>query len=51
MNDAGRDLLERVEITVRRSTEHNVYDRYYVARGEQIVDVWPIMGRAGAAQR
>ena len=25
----------------------NVYDRYYVARGEQIVDVWPIMGRAG----
>jgi len=29
----------------------NVYDRYYVARGEQIVDVWPIMGRAGAAQR
>ena len=27
------------------------YDRYYVARGEQIVDVWPIMGRAGAAQR
>ena len=29
----------------------NVYDRYYVARGEQIVDVWPIMGRGGAAQR
>lgn len=29
----------------------NCYDRYYVARGEQIVDVWPIMGRAGAAQR
>jgi len=29
----------------------NVYDRYYVAKGEQIVDVWPIMGRAGAAQR
>jgi D-serine deaminase-like pyridoxal phosphate-dependent protein len=29
----------------------NVYDRYYVTRGEQIVDVWPIMGRAGAAQR
>jgi 3-hydroxy-D-aspartate aldolase len=28
-----------------------VYDRYYVARGERIVDVWPIMGRAGAAQR
>jgi D-serine deaminase-like pyridoxal phosphate-dependent protein len=29
----------------------NCYDRYYVARGEQIVDVWPIMGRSGAAQR
>ena len=28
-----------------------VYDRYYVARGDQIVDVWPIMGRAGAPQR
>jgi D-serine deaminase-like pyridoxal phosphate-dependent protein len=29
----------------------NVYDRFYVARGEKIVDVWSIMGRAGAAQR
>jgi D-serine deaminase-like pyridoxal phosphate-dependent protein len=29
----------------------NVYDRYYVARGEKIVEIWPIMGRAGAAQR
>jgi hypothetical protein len=29
----------------------NVYDRYYVARGEQIVDVLPMMGRAGTAQR
>ncbi len=29
----------------------NCYDRYYVAKGDQIVDVWPIMGRAGAAQR
>jgi D-serine deaminase-like pyridoxal phosphate-dependent protein len=52
--DAGRDLKlgERVEIyctTLDMST--TVYDRYYVARGEQIVDVWPIMGRAGAAQR
>ena len=52
--DAGRDLKlgERVEIyctTLDMST--NVYDRYYVARGEQIVDVWPIMGRSGAAQR
>jgi len=29
----------------------NCYDRYYVARGNQIVDVWPIMGRSGPAQR
>jgi D-serine deaminase-like pyridoxal phosphate-dependent protein len=27
------------------------YDRYYITRGDQVVDVWPIMGRAGAAQR
>ncbi len=52
--EAGRDLKlgERVEIyctTLDMSTA--VYDRYYVARGEQIVDVWPIMGRGGAAQR
>jgi D-serine deaminase-like pyridoxal phosphate-dependent protein len=53
-NDADRafKLGERVEIypsNLDMST--NVYDRYYVTRGEQIVDVWPIMGRAGAAQR
>jgi D-serine deaminase-like pyridoxal phosphate-dependent protein len=45
-------LGERVEIfpsNLDMST--NVYDRYYVARGERIVDVWPIMGRSGAAQR
>jgi 3-hydroxy-D-aspartate aldolase len=52
--EAGRDLKigERLEIyctTLDMST--NVYDRYYVARGDQIVDVWPIMGRSGAAQR
>jgi len=52
--DPGRDLKlgERVEIyptTLDMSTA--VYDRYYIARGDQIVDVWPIMGRAGAAQR
>lgn len=29
----------------------NCYDRYYIAKGNDIVDVWPIMGRAGAAQR
>jgi hypothetical protein len=29
----------------------NAYHRYYVARRERIVDVRPIMGRSGAAQR
>lgn len=29
----------------------NCYDRYYIAKGNDIVDVWPIMGRGGAAQR
>jgi D-serine deaminase-like pyridoxal phosphate-dependent protein len=53
-NNGDREfkLGERVEIypsNLDMST--NVYDRYYVARGERIVDVWPIMGRSGAAQR
>jgi D-serine deaminase-like pyridoxal phosphate-dependent protein len=50
--DRAFKLGERVELypsNLDMST--NVYDRYYVTRGEQIVDVWPIMGRAGAAQR
>lgn len=50
--DRGFKLGERVELypsNLDMST--NVYDKYYVARGEKIVDVWPIMGRAGAAQR
>jgi D-serine deaminase-like pyridoxal phosphate-dependent protein len=45
-------LGDRVEIyctTLDNST--NYYDRYYVAQGDKIVDVWPIMGRSGAAQR
>jgi D-serine deaminase-like pyridoxal phosphate-dependent protein len=29
----------------------NAFDRYYIAQGDKIVDVWPIMGRGGAAQR
>jgi D-serine deaminase-like pyridoxal phosphate-dependent protein len=53
-NDGDRDIKlgEKVEIypsNLDMST--NVYDRYYIAKGDQIVDVWPIMGRAGAAQR
>jgi len=50
--DPGFELGERVELypsNLDMST--NVYDRYYVTRGDQVVDVWPIMGRAGAAQR
>lgn len=53
-NDGGPEIKlgERVEIYPSNlDTSTNVYDRYYVARGENIVDVWPIMGRAGAAQR
>jgi D-serine deaminase-like pyridoxal phosphate-dependent protein len=52
--DGDRDLKvgERVELYCSNlDTSTNVYDRYYVARGNQIVDVWPIMGRSGAAQR
>ena len=54
-NDGDPELKlgDRVEIyctTLDMST--HAYDRYYVARGNQIVDVWPIMGRSGgAAQR
>jgi 3-hydroxy-D-aspartate aldolase len=50
--DKGFKLGERVDLypsNLDMST--NVYDRYYIARGEKIVDVWPIMGRGGAAQR
>jgi D-serine deaminase-like pyridoxal phosphate-dependent protein len=53
-NDGDRDikLAERVEIYPSNlDTSTNVYDRYYVVRGDSVVDVWPIMGRAGAAQR
>jgi D-serine deaminase-like pyridoxal phosphate-dependent protein len=53
-NDGDRDikLAERVEIYPSNlDTSTNVYDRYYVVRGESVVDVWPIMGRTGAAQR
>jgi len=50
--EQGLKLGDRVEIyCTNLDMSTNCYDRYYVARGEQIVDVWPIMGRAGAAQR
>jgi len=45
-------LGDRVEIyCTNLDMSTNAFDRYYVARGDQIVDVWPIMGRAGAMQR
>jgi D-serine deaminase-like pyridoxal phosphate-dependent protein len=53
-NEGDRDIKlgERVEIYPSNlDTSVNVYDRYYLARGESIVDVWAIMGRAGAPQR
>jgi 3-hydroxy-D-aspartate aldolase len=43
------DLLEIYPSNLDMST--NAFDRYYVAQGDKIVDAWPIMGRAGAAQR
>ena len=43
------DRLEIYCTNLDQST--NNFDRYYVAQGDKIVDVWPIMGRAGAAQR
>jgi D-serine deaminase-like pyridoxal phosphate-dependent protein len=53
-NDGDKDLKlgDRVEIYCSNlDMSTNAFDRYYVAKGEQIVDVWPIMGRSGAAQR
>jgi D-serine deaminase-like pyridoxal phosphate-dependent protein len=52
--DGDRDLKlgERVELyPTNLDMSVNVYDRIYVTRGEQVTDVWPIMGRSGAAQR
>jgi D-serine deaminase-like pyridoxal phosphate-dependent protein len=48
----GFKLGEKVElITTNLDTTTNCYDRYYVCEGDRLVDVWPIMGRAGAVQR
>ena len=50
--EQGLKLGDRVEIyCTNLDMSTNCYDRYYIARGEQIVDVWPIMGRSGAPQR
>ncbi|MGD1072202.1 MAG: alanine racemase [Bryobacteraceae bacterium] len=50
--DRAPKLGDRIEIyctNLDQST--NAFDRYYVTQGDQVVDVWPIMGRSGAAQR
>ena len=50
--DKAPKLGDRLEIyctNLDQST--NAFDRYYVTQGDRIVDVWPIMGRGGAAQR
>ena len=50
--DQTPKLGDRLEIyctNLDQST--NAFDRYYIAKGDNIVDVWPIMGRSGAAQR
>ncbi|MFN7921270.1 MAG: alanine racemase [Bryobacteraceae bacterium] len=52
--DGDRDLKlgDKIEIyPTHLDSSTNVYDRYYIAKGDAIVDAWPIMGRAGAAQR
>ncbi len=51
--DRGIKLGDRLEIyCTNLDMSTHAYDRYYVAKGDQIVDVWPIMGRSGsAAQR
>lgn len=52
--EADKDvkLGDRVEIYCSNlDMSTNAFDRYYLAKGDQIVDVWPIMGRMGPAQR
>jgi D-serine deaminase-like pyridoxal phosphate-dependent protein len=48
----GFQLGEMAElITSNLDMTTNCYDRYYVCEGDRVVDLWPIMGRAGALQR
>lgn len=45
-------LGDRVEIyPTNLDVSTAAYDRYYIAKGDQVIDVWSIMGRGGAAQR
>ena len=52
--DGGGEIKvgDRIEIYCSNlDMSTNCYDRYYVTKGDEVVDVWPIMGRSGAAQR
>jgi 3-hydroxy-D-aspartate aldolase len=45
-------LGDRVEIyPTNLDVSTAAYDRYYVTRGDQVIDTWSIMGRGGAPQR
>ncbi|MBL8215138.1 MAG: alanine racemase [Bryobacterales bacterium] len=54
-SDGGGEEIrvgDRVEIYCSNlDMSTNCYDRYYIAKGNDIIDAWPIMGRTGAAQR
>ena len=53
-NDSERDIKlgDRVEIYPSNlDTSVNVYDRIFVTKGDDILDVWSVMGRTGAPQR
>lgn len=48
----GYELGARAELYCSNlDTTTSYYDRYYVCEGDRVVDLWPIMGRAGALQR
>jgi D-serine deaminase-like pyridoxal phosphate-dependent protein len=45
-------LGDRIEIyPTNLDVSTAAYDRYYIAKGDQVIGVWSIMGRGGAAQR
>ncbi len=45
-------LGDRVEIyPTNLDVSTAAYDRYYITKGDQVIDVWSIMGRGGAPQR
>lgn len=45
-------LGDRVEIyPTNLDVSTAAYDRYYITKGDKVIDVWSIMGRGGAPQR